>query len=118
MELAIEAGAKGDHGLSLAARLMLCAGAAAFLLSLVTVHAAEIGWRGAGMVQRWAPIVALLVIAFLARGWPPAGVVGAVFLMLVITVSFDVVNVGGQGLAADHLPDEERTPPAPEGGQS
>ena len=118
VELAIEAGAKGDHGLSLAARLMLCAGAAAFLLSLVTVHAAEFGWRGAGMVQRWATIVALLVIAFLARGWPPAGVVGAVFLMLVITVSFDVVNVGGQGLAADHLPDEERTPPAPEGGQS
>ena len=112
VDLAIEAGAQADHGLSLAARLMLCGGAAAFLLSLVAVHAAEIGWRGAGMVQRWATIVALLVIAFVAHGWPPASVVGAVFVMLVITVSFDVANVGGQGLAADHLPDEE-SPPGP-----
>ncbi|MDQ3209668.1 MAG: low temperature requirement protein A [Actinomycetota bacterium] len=111
VDLAIEAGARADHGLSLAARLMLCAGSAAFLLSLVAVHAAEIGWRGAGMVQRWAAIGALLALSFLAQGWQPAFVVGAVFVMLVITVSFDVVNVGGQGLATDHLPDEERPPP-------
>ena len=112
VDLAIEAGAQADRGLSLAARLMLCGGAAAFLLSLVAVHAAEIGWRGAGMVQRWATIIALLVIAFVARGWPPAGVVGAVFVMLTITVTFDVVNVGGHGLVADHLPEEE-SPPSP-----
>ena len=111
VDLAIEAGARADHGLSLAARLMLCAGSAAFLLSLVAVHAAEIGWRGAGMVQRWAAIGALLVLPFLAQGWQPAFVVGAVFVMLVITVLFDVVTVGGQGLATDHLPDEERPPP-------
>jgi low temperature requirement protein LtrA len=110
VELAIEAGAQADHGLSLAARLMLCGGGAAFLLSLVAVHAAEIGWRGAGMVQRWATIGALLAIAFIARGWPPSLVVGAVFLMLVITVTFDVVNVGGRGLAADHLPDDGASP--------
>lgn len=109
VDLAIEAGAQADHGLSLAARLMLCAGAAAFLLSLVAVHAAEIGWRGAGMVQRWATIAALLVIAFVARGWPPASVVGVVFVMLVITVSFDVVNVGGQGFVAGHPSEEEES---------
>ena len=105
VELAIEAGAQADHALSLASRLMLCGGAAAFLLSLVAVHAAERGRTGAGMVQRWATIVALIAIAFIARGWPPAAIVGAVFVMLVITVTFDVVQVGGQGLAADHLPD-------------
>ena len=84
---------------------MLCGGAAAFLLSLVAVHAAERGRTGAGMAQRWATIAALIAIAFIARGWPPAAIVGVVFVMLVITVTFDVVQVGGQGLAADHLPD-------------
>lgn len=62
------------------------------------------------MVQRWATIGALLAIAFIARGWPPSLVVGAVFLMLLITVTFDVVNVGGRGLAADHLPDDDASP--------
>ncbi len=72
VELAIEAGAAGDHGLSLAARLMLCAGAAAFLLSLVAVHTAEIGVEGRRHGAAMGAIVALLVLAFVARGWPPA----------------------------------------------
>jgi low temperature requirement protein LtrA len=107
VDLAIEAGAQADHALSLASRLMLCGGSASFLLSLVAVHAVERGGRDAGMVQRWVTIAALLAVAFLARGWPPAVIVGVVFVMLVITVTFDVVLLGGEGLAADHLPDDE-----------
>ena len=51
VELAIEAGAAGDHGLSLATRLMLCGGVAAFLVSLGAVHLAEHGARDRGMAQ-------------------------------------------------------------------
>ena len=112
VELAIEAGAAGDHGLSLAARLMLCGGASSFLVTLVAVHTAEIGWRGAGMLQRWAAIAALLALVWVGRGWPPALLVGTVFVVLVATIVLDVVRLGGQGLAADHQPDEQ-VPPAP-----
>ena len=70
-------------------------------LSLVAVHTAEIGWWGAGMLQRWAAIVALLALAALGRGWPPALVVGAVFGVLVATAALDVAQHGGKGLAAD-----------------
>lgn len=114
VDLAIEAGAQADHALSLASRLMLCGGTASFLLSLVAVHAVERGGRDAGMVQRLVTIAALLAVAFLARGWPPTVIVGVVFVMLVITVTFDVVQLGGEGLAADHLPDDE-DPTAAEG---
>jgi hypothetical protein len=38
--------------------------------------------------------------------------VGSVFAVLVATIVFDVVRLGGQGLAADHLP-HEQVPPAP-----
>jgi low temperature requirement protein LtrA len=113
VELAVEAGAAGDHGLSLAARLMLCGGAASFLVTLVAVHTAEIGWRGAGMAPRWAAIVALVLLGSLGRGWPPALLVGSVFTVLVATIVLDVVRLGGKGLAADHVPDDEPVPPAP-----
>ena len=113
VELAIEAGAADDHGLSLAARLMLCGGVASFLVSLVAVHTAEIGWWGAGMLQRWGAIVALMALAALGRGWRPALLVGAVLGVLVVSVSLDVSRHGGKGLAADHVPDDEQLPSAP-----
>ena len=113
VELAIDAGAGGDHGLGLAVRLMLFGGPAVFLLSLVIVHTAEIGWWGAGMLQRWTAIGALLALAVLAEGWPPALVVGTVFGVLTVSVTFDVVRHGGRGLAAGHLPDDERVSPPP-----
>jgi low temperature requirement protein LtrA len=113
VELAIEAGAASDHGLSLATRLMLCGGVAAFLMSLVAVHTAEIGWWGAGMLQRWVAIIGLLVLAVLGRGWPPAVIVGTVFGVLVATAALDVARHGGRGLAADHMPEDEQVPPAP-----
>jgi low temperature requirement protein LtrA len=113
VELAVEAGAAGDHGLSLAARLMLGGGVAAFLFSLVAVHVAEHGWRDGAMTQRWIAIVVLLALAVAGRGWPPALMVGATFVVLAVSVAIDVVRHGGKGLAADHLPDEEPVPPAP-----
>jgi low temperature requirement protein LtrA len=113
VELAIEAGAAADHGLSLATRLMLCGGIASFLVSLVAVHTAEIGWWGAGMLQRWAAIVALLALAGVGRGWPPAVLVGAVFGVLVVSVALDVAQHGGKGLVADHIPGDQPVPPAP-----
>jgi low temperature requirement protein LtrA len=113
VELAIEAGAADDHGLSLATRLMLCGGVASFLVSLVVVHTAEIGWWGAGMLQRWAAIVALLALAVLGRGWPPALLVGAVFGVLVATAALDVARHGGKGLVADRSPDDEQLPSTP-----
>jgi low temperature requirement protein LtrA len=113
VELAIEAGAADDHGLALATRLMLCGGVASFLVSLVAVHSAEIGWRGAGMLQRWIAIGALVALAVIGRGWPPALMVGMVFGVLVITVVLDVGRHGGKGLAAEHLPEDEQVPPAP-----
>ncbi|MGZ8598129.1 MAG: low temperature requirement protein A [Actinomycetota bacterium] len=113
VELAVEAGAAGDHGLSLATRLMLGGGIAAFLVSLVAIHTAEIGWRGAGMLQRWIAIAALLAVAVAGRGWPPALMVGAVFGVLVVSVALDIARHGGKGLAAEHLPDNEQVPPSP-----
>jgi low temperature requirement protein LtrA len=113
VELAVEAGAAGDHGLSLAARLMLGGGVAAFLVSLVAVHSAEIGWRGAGMMQRWIAIAALLVVAGVSRGWPPALVVGAVFAVLATSVALDVAQHGGKGLAAHTAPGDDQIPPTP-----
>jgi hypothetical protein len=92
---------------------MLCGGVAAFLVSLVAVHTAEIGWWGVGMLQRWVAIVGLLVLAALARGWPPALLVGTVFGVLVVIVALDVSRHGGRGLAADHLPDDEQLPSTP-----
>jgi low temperature requirement protein LtrA len=113
VELAIEAGAADDHGLSLATRLMLCGGVASFLLSLVAVHTAEIGWWGAGMLQRWAAIVALLMLTAFGGGWPPALLVGAVFGVLVATAALDVARHGGRGMAADRSPDDEQLPSTP-----
>lgn len=113
VELAVEAGAAGDHGLSLATRLMLGGGVASFLVTLVAIQTAEVGWRGAGMFQRWIAIGVLLLLGIVGRGWPPALMVGAVFGVLVVSVVLDVVRHGGKGLAADHLPDDERVPPTP-----
>jgi len=113
VELAVEAGAAGDHGLSLATRLMLGGGVAAFLVSLVAIHTAEIGWRGAGMLQRWIAIGALMALAVAGRGWPPALVVGAVFGVLVVSVALDLSRHGGKGLAADRGPDDDEVPPTP-----
>jgi hypothetical protein len=72
---------------------MLCGGAASFLVTLVAVHTAEIGWRGAGMLQRWTAIAALLALVWVGRGWPPALLVGSVFAVLVATIVFDVVRL-------------------------
>ena len=113
VELAIEAGAAGDHGLSLATRLMLCGGVAAFLVSLGAVHLAEHGARDRGMAQRAIAIIALLVLAAVGRGWPPALMVGATFVVLVVSVALELAEHGGKGLAADHGPDDDRVPPTP-----
>jgi len=112
VELAIEAGAAGDHGLSLATRLMLCGGVAAFLVSLGAVHLAEHGARDRGMAQRAIAILALLVLAAVGGGWPPALMVGATFVVVVVYVVLDLAEHGGKGLAADHGPDD-RVPPTP-----
>jgi low temperature requirement protein LtrA len=109
VELAIEAGAHADHGLSLATRLMLCAGPAAVLLALAAIHAANIhAWDGV-MTERLIAIGLLLAAALAGRGVPPAALTGIVFVVLVVTVTLDVRRAGGEGLAADHLPDDEET---------
>ena len=68
VELAIEAGAHGDHGLSLATRLMLCGGPAAFLLALAAIHEARSGRGTRVMTQRMGAIAALLGVAAFGRG--------------------------------------------------
>jgi low temperature requirement protein LtrA len=109
--LAIEAGAQADHGLSLATRLMLCAGPAAVLLALAAIHKANIqAWDGV-MTERLIAICLLLAAGLGGRGVPPAALTGIVFTVLVVTVTLDVRRAGGEGLAADHIPDEERSGP-------
>jgi len=108
VELAIAAGAHADHGLSLATRLMLCAGPAAVLLALAAIHQANIqAWDGV-MTERLVAIGALLVASVIGRGFPPAALTGVVFVVLVVTVALDVRRAGGEGLAADDPPDDER----------
>ena len=97
VELAIEAGAAGDHGLSLATRLMLCGGVAAFLVSLGAVHLAEHGSGDRGMTQRAIAILALLVLAAVGRGWPPALMVGMTFVVLVVSVVLDLARARRHG---------------------
>lgn len=108
VELAIAAGAHADHGLSLATRLMLCAGPAAVLLALAAIHQANIqAWDGV-MTERLVAIGVLLVASVIGRGFPPAALTGVVFVVLVVTVALDVRRAGGEGLAADDPPDDER----------
>jgi low temperature requirement protein LtrA len=108
VELAIAAGAHADHGLSIATRLMLCAGPAAVLLALAAIHLANIqAWDGV-MTERLVAIGVLLVAAAGGRGFPPAALTGVVFVVLVVTVALDVRRAGGEGLAADDPPDDAR----------
>ncbi len=112
VELAIEAGAHGDRALSLATRLMLCAGPAAFLLALAAIHEATTRSWDLVLTQRVVAIGLLLLLALLGRGLGPALLVGGVFAILAITVTLDVMRTGGEGLAAEHGPDEAEVPPA------
>lgn len=110
VEIAIAAGAHGDHGLSLATRLMLCAGPAAVLLALGAIHKANIrAWDGV-MTERLGAIVLLLLVAFAGRGLPPAVLTGLVFGVLAVTVALDVRRAGGEGLAAEDGPDASLRP--------
>ena len=113
VELAIEAGAHGDHGLSLATRLMVCAGPAAFLLALAAIHKTTIRAWDSVMTQRMGAIAVLLGVAAFGRGLAPALLVGIVFVVLTVTVAFDVVRAGGKGLAAEDAPGDETHVPGP-----
>jgi low temperature requirement protein LtrA len=113
VELAIEAGAHGDHGLSLATRLMVCAGPAAFLLALAAIHKTTIRAWDTVMTQRMGAIAVLLGVAGFGRGLAPALLVGIVFVVLTVTVAFDVVRAGGKGLAAEDAPGDETHVPGP-----
>ena len=75
VELAIEAGAHGDHALSWATRLMVCAGPAAFLLALAAIHKTTIRAWDAVMTQRMGAIAVLLGGGGV-RTWARAGAPG------------------------------------------
>ncbi|MEO8475791.1 MAG: low temperature requirement protein A [Actinomycetota bacterium] len=105
VQLAIEAGAHGDHGLSLATRLMLCAGPGFVLFALAVIHKANIQAWDAVMSQRLIAIALLLATVGLGRGMPPAALTGVVFVVLAVTVTLDVRRAGGEGLAAEQGPD-------------
>jgi low temperature requirement protein LtrA len=113
VELAIEAGAHGDHGLWFATRLMVCAGPAAFLLALAAIHKTTIRAWDTVMTQRMGAIAVLLGVAAFGRGLAPALLVGIVFVVLTVTVAFDVVRAGGKGLAAEDAPGDETHVPGP-----
>ena len=92
---------------------MVCAGPAAFLLALAAIHKTTIRVWDTVMTQRMGAIAVLLGVAAFGRGLAPAFLVGIVFVVLTVTVAFDVVRAGGKGLAAEDAPGDETHVPGP-----
>ena len=88
---------------------MLCAGPAAFLLALATIHEATTRSWDLVLTQRMVAIGLLLLLALLGRGLGPALLVGGVFAILAITVTLDVMRTGAKG----SRPSTDPTRPSP-----
>jgi low temperature requirement protein LtrA len=95
-ELAIVAAAE-DHGFDVAARLALCGGPAAFLLSLAAIHHVTVRGWDAVITERAVAIVFLIALALLGDGLGPIALTGLVLSVLVVTAVLDVRRT-------EHLP--------------